>query len=185
MSIKKIIYSEKVYKSFVALDLETTGLHPESDKIVEIAAIKYDNYNIIDSFHTLINPKIEIPSYITSINGISNDMVKTKPTIDQVFPKFIKFIEDLPIVAHNAGFDGKFIKYSSFYLYNKDIINNIFIDTVKIAKKIYPQLPNHKLETIKNFYGLNLKSHRAYDDTLVAANIYMDYCKRQRGIICP
>lgn len=178
MSIKKIIYSEKVYKSFVALDLETTGLNPQNDKIIEIAAIKYDNYNIIDSFHTLINPKIEIPSYITSINGISNDMVKTKPTIEQVFPKFIKFIEGLPIVAHNAGFDGKFIKYSSLYLCNKDIIDNVFIDTVKIAKKLYPQLPNHKLETIKNFYRLNLKSHRAYDDTLVAANIYIEYCKK-------
>lgn len=185
MTIKKINYTDKFYSSFVALDLETTGLNPESDKIIEIAAIKYINFNISDTLHTLINPKIEIPNYITSINGISNDMVKSKPTIEQVFPKLIKFIEDLPIVAHNAGFDGKFIKYSSFYLYNEDIINNIFIDTVKIAKKLYPQLPNHKLETIKNFYGLNLKSHRAYDDTLVAAKIYMDYCKKQRGIVCP
>ncbi|WDC85825.1 exonuclease domain-containing protein [Caloramator sp. mosi_1] len=161
------------------MDLETTGLNPEKDKIIEIAAIKYKNFNLVGSIHTLINPKIEIPSYITSINGISNDMVKSKPIIDEVFPKLIDFIGDLPIVAHNAGFDGKFIKFSSIYLYNEDIIDNSFIDTVKIAKKLYPQLPNHKLETIKNFYGLNLKSHRAYDDTLVAANIYIEYCKNK------
>ncbi|GFR34300.1 3'-5' exonuclease [Thermobrachium celere] len=184
MSIKKIQYTNTIYRTFVALDFETTGLKPDKDKIIEIAAIKFIDNNIVDKFHSLVNPQIEIPKFITSINGITNEMVKNKPTIDLLIPKLLNFIGNLPIVAHNAGFDGKFLKYAVYNLYGKDIITNLFIDTVKIAKQIYPYLPNHKLETIKNYYKLNLISHRALDDTIVAANIYIDYCNMMKNNSC-
>lgn len=178
MFINSLRYTDKSYNEFIALDCETTGLKPDEHKIIEIAAIKYKNGEIVDTFHTLINPQVHIPYYITKINGISDDMVKDTPTIEEVMPKLIKFIGNLPIVAHNASFDAKFLKCASYKLFGKDSINNYFIDTVKIARMIYPHLPNHKLETIKNYLGLNLKSHRAYDDTIVAANIYLEYCNR-------
>lgn len=178
MFINNLRYTDKNYKEFIALDCETTGLKPDVNKIIEIAAIKYKNGDIIDTFHTLINPQEHIPYYITKINGIKDDMVKDKPTIEEVMPKLMEFIGELPIVAHNASFDAKFLKYTTYRLFGKDLINNYFIDTVKIARMIYPNLPNHKLETIKNYLGLNLKSHRAFDDTIVAANIYLNYCNR-------
>lgn len=170
-------YTDKIYDEFVVLDFETTGLFPDTDKIIEVSILKYKNNIKVDEFHTLINPKIKIPAKITKINGITNDMVKDKPTIEEILPKLLDFIGYLPIVAHNASFDAKFLKCAVLFLYGEDIINNEFIDTVKIARQIYPNLPNHKLVTIKEYLGFDLESHRAYEDTLVTAQIYLDYTK--------
>nr|WP_278299006.1 exonuclease domain-containing protein [Caloramator proteoclasticus] len=164
----------------MVLDFETTGLYPDTDKIIEVSALKFKDNIKVDEFHTLINPKIKIPKEITKINGITNDMVKNKPTIEEILPKLLDFIGALPIVAHNASFDAKFLKYAVLYCYGNDIINNEFIDTVKIARQIYPNLPNHKLVTIKEYLGFDLESHRAYDDTLVTAQIYINYCNKMR-----
>ncbi|TDT63385.1 exonuclease domain-containing protein [Fonticella tunisiensis] len=170
-------YSLEAFDEFVVLDFETTGLNPSTDKIIEVSILKYKNGVLIDEFQTLINPLIKIPPEITRITGISNNMVKDKPTIKEVLPLLIDFIGDLPIVAHNAPFDAKFLKYAVLYNLGEDMITNKFIDTVKVARKIYPNLPNHKLTTIKEYLDINLNSHRAHDDTLVTAQIYLDYIK--------
>ncbi|MDO6353569.1 3'-5' exonuclease [Caloramator sp. CAR-1] len=179
-TINDPIFTKKIYNEFIVLDFETTGLYPETDKIIEVSALKYKDGIKVDEFHTLINPKIKIPSEITMINGITNAMVKNKPTLQVVLPNLLEFIGDLPIVAHNAPFDAKFLKYAVLYTYGEDTVNNEFIDTLNIAREIYPRLVNYKLETIKKYLQLNLESHRAYDDTLVTAQIYLDYCKKKR-----
>lgn len=95
---------------FVAIDVETTGLSPITNELIEVSAIKYDGNRKIDTFTTLIKPKVRIPYYITNITGITNEMVKNSPHVEEIMPNLIKFIGSNKIVAHNANFDYKFIQ---------------------------------------------------------------------------
>lgn len=176
MAVKKekIVYSEKKHSEFIAVDTETTGLNSLNDKIIEISALRYKDGVIIDKFSTLIDPEISIPPYITEINNIDDSMVFNKPKINEVLPKFMDFIGDLPLVAHNARFDIRFLNINLVSLNMK--IKNEIIDTLNISQAIYPDLVNHKLVTIKEYFNLDLQSHRALDDCIVCAKIYLDYC---------
>lgn len=170
----KINYTDKIYNEFIVFDTETTGLDSVEDKIIELCALKYKDGEVIDTFETLIDPEIVIQPHITKINNITNEMVKGKPVIEEVMPKFLEFIGDMPLAAHNAKFDVKFINANLVYL-DKRITNEV-IDTLSISRKIYKDLPNHKLVTIKESLDLDLESHRANADCIVAAQIYLDYC---------
>lgn len=168
------IYSFK--KDYIVFDLETTGLDCIKDKIIEIAAIKYKNYNQIDSFHFLVNPRIEISDKITKLTGITNDDVKNAETIEKILPKFVEFIEDYPLVAHNSSFDLSFIE-RNLKLSNMKLINNKNIDTLFLSRKYIDFTKNHKLETLKKALKLNYKSHSAFDDCLTTNELYL-YCKK-------
>lgn len=168
-------FSKQVFNEFVVLDFETTGLNSSIDKIVEIAALKYKDGVLIGEFYTLINPQVHIPMEVVNIHGIDDKMVKGSPTIKEKLPELLSFIGELPIVAHNAKFDMNFLNASMYYL-NKSL-NNPIIDTLKISREIFTELPNHKLQTIKEHFGMSLGSHRALDDTKVTAEIYLRYCK--------
>ena len=160
--------------TFVAIDVETTGLSPTSNELIEVSAIKYDGNKKIDTFSTLIKPKVRIPYYITNITGITNDMVEAAPEVEEVMPELVEFVGDLPIVAHNANFDYSFIQNYS----NKSFTNNNVIDTVRIGRKLYPELPNHKLGTIAKHIGITEDGfHRAEFDCECCAKIYMEYLK--------
>lgn len=157
---------------FVAIDVETTGLSPMENELIEVSAIKYEGAKKIDSFTTLIKPKMPIPYYITKITGISNQMVKSAPEVEKIIPELIKFIGQHPIVAHNAMFDYKFIQNYS----DNSFSQNEVIDTVKIGKQLYPQLPNHKLGTVAKHMGITEDGfHRAEFDCECCAKIYMNY----------
>ncbi len=163
------------YKNiFVAIDVETTGLSPFANELIEVSAIKYEQNKKIDTFSTLIRPKVPIPYYITKITGITNDMVKNAPEVEQVMPELIRFVGESPIVAHNANFDYKFIQNYS----NNSFSKNQVIDTVPIGRKLYPELPNHKLGTIARHIGITEDGfHRAEFDCECCAKIYMEYLK--------
>lgn len=171
---EKIVYSNKKHNEFIAIDLETTGLDCINDKIVEISAVKYKDGVIVDKFETLIDPEINIPAFITDINNINDSMVCGKPKISEALPMFMKFIEDKPLVAHNARFDIRFLNVNLIECNMK--ITNEIIDTLNISKIIYPDLENHKLVTIKEYFNLDIQSHRAFEDCVVCAKIYLDYC---------
>ena len=159
---------------FVAIDVETTGLSPITNELIEVSAIKYDGNKRIDTFSTLIKPKVRIPYYITNITGITNDMVEEAPEVEEVMPELIDFVGDLPIVAHNANFDYKFIQNYS----NNSFTKNKVIDTVPIGRRLYPELPNHKLGTIAKHIGIREDGfHRAEFDCECCAKIYMEYLK--------
>ena len=159
---------------FVAIDVETTGLSPITNELIEVSAIKYDGNKRIDTFSTLIKPKVRIPYYITNITGITNDMVEEAPEVEEVMPELIDFVGDLPIVAHNANFDYKFIQNYS----NNSFTKNKVIDTVPIGRRLYHELPNHKLGTIAKHIGITEDGfHRAEFDCECCAKIYMEYLK--------
>ena len=100
---------KELSQTFVVFDIETTGFSNTNDKITEIGAVKIENFKVVDKFSELINPQKDISYKIQELTGITNDMVKDKPTIDEVLPKFIEFIGDSVLVAHNAEFDMSFI----------------------------------------------------------------------------
>lgn len=159
---------------FVAIDVETTGLSPMYHELIEVSAIKYQGMKKIDVFSTLIKPKINIPYQITSITGITNQMVQKAPEVEEVMPQLIRFVGEAPIVAHNAGFDYKFIQNYS----NQSFSNNRVIDTVQIGRRLFPELPNHKLGTIAKYIGITEDGfHRAEFDCECCAQIYMKYLK--------
>lgn len=159
-------------KIFVVIDTETTGFSPIRNELIEISAIKYKGKEKIDTFSTLIRPLNPIPYYITKITGIDNEMVESAPTVDKVINKLVKFVDNNPIVAHNASFDLSFLNQNS----NGSFCKNQIIDTIPLSKKIAPNLPNYKLGTVARYIGIEEEGfHRAEFDCECCAKIYMKY----------
>ena len=159
-------------KNYAVIDIETTGFSPISDKIIEIGAVKIENRVITEEFHQLINPGIPIPHKITEITGITSDMVADKPAIEEVLPLFMKFCANSIIVAHNANFDMGFIKHNA----KKQGLDCDFevLDTLEISRRLFPNLKNHKLDTVANHLDIELfEHHRATDDVQATARIFL------------
>ena len=118
------INKRKKEVKFVAVDVETTGLSPVYNELIEISAIKYDGAKKIDTFSTLVKPKKEVSDIITNLTGITNKMLENAPQIEDVMPKLVEFIGNHIIVAHNANFDVSFLQNNS----NKSFSKNKVID---------------------------------------------------------
>lgn len=162
---------------YVVFDIETTGLNKDFDKIIEIGALKYRNNILVSEFNYLVNPKIKIPEIITTITGINDEDLINEDTIDNILPKFIDFIEDLPLIAHNSEFDLGFIN-TNLKLLGMNKLNNKNIDTLLLAKKYLPQMYNYKLETLKKYFKIKQISHRAIGDCYTANYVYQE-CKKR------
>jgi len=165
------------YDNYVIFDLETTGLDKDLDHIIEIGALKYENNELVSEFNYLINPKIDLPEVITNITGITDGDLLDKPTIEDVLPKFIDFIGDLPLLAHNNSFDLGFINKKINDLKLKPL-NNKMIDTLELARNYIPELYNYKLETVKKYFKINQVSHRATGDCYTTNFLYQE-CKKR------
>ena len=146
---------------FVVVDIETTGIHYTRDHIIEIAAVKYSNFEEVAVFETLINPQVPIPPTITRITGIRQEDVESAPRFDEIEAEFLNFIGDLPLVGHNlCDFDIRFIEYTM-----RRPIPNPIIDTLPLARNVFPNFPNHRLATLKDILGIDTAtSHRALAD---------------------
>ncbi len=154
----------KIKNDFIVFDFETTGFSPLYDEIIEIGAVKVSNGEIVETFESFLKPYKKISKQITAINGIDNDMVSNAPTIDIVIQEFYKFIEELPLVAHNAPFDMKFLLKN---LEDSNLVfkNNEVIDTLPLARIAHPEYENHKLSTLIKNLNIDIKiSHRALAD---------------------
>lgn len=167
----------KFVDSYIIFDTETTGLKDQFDQIIEIGALKYIDNELVEEYDVLINPKIDIPEIITSITGITNDMVEHEKTIEQVLPEFIDFIGDLPVICHNAPFDIGFINTNLKRL-NLPEMKNEAIDTVELAREYIPRAYNYKLETLKKYFKLDFGSHRSVEDCKTTNYIYQE-CKKR------
>lgn len=158
--------------AFVVFDLETTGLSAEHNHIIEIGAVKVKNGKIYDSFSTFVRPPFGIPSRITELTGITEAMVADAPPEDQAVEAFLEFIGDAVLVAHNASFDVGFLSMAMKRLRRR--FDFCYLDTVELSRKLYPELPNHRLSTIAKYLNVKLVNHhRAVDDALAAANIFI------------
>lgn len=157
---------------YVVFDVETTGLNHNSDKIIEIAALKVEDSVIVDRFETLIHPGCEIPSRITKITGIKTEDVQDAPHMTQIAPQLVSFIGDVPIVAHNAVFDVNFLISA---LRAEGVYAKIrYIDTLDLARQAFPGLENYKLNTLISELGIshNPQKHRAMSDVEQTLQLY-------------
>ena len=160
--------------TYVVFDLETTGFSPIQDKIIEIGAVKVERGVITERFSTFVNPKIPIPFKITQLTSITDDMVVDAETIDVVLPKFLDFIGDAVLVAHNAGFDVSFIEQNCRY---QEIEREfISLDTVALARVLLPTLSKYKLNVVAKALNISLENHhRAVDDAGATAEIFVRF----------
>lgn len=170
---------------FVVFDLETTGLTSSPsggnmDKIIEVGAFKILNGEICESFSTFINPERRLSSEIVALTGIDQSMVQNAPTVRQVMPDFFKFINGCYLVGHNAAdFDFKFIDYYSSacgYIPERKII-----DTIPLSQELL-HLPNYKLNTVADHFGVVFNHHRAIDDALATAKIFIELIKIKKSL---
>jgi len=163
---------------FIAFDLETTGTVPGVDQIVEIGAVRFVNGQVEAVFSTLIDPKVSIPPGASAVNGITNDMVAGKPTIDTVLESLTEFCGADPMVAHNAPFDAQFL-ISDFKKHEFATPGGTILDTLPIARKIFPGLPNYKLGTLIQHLKIPAGGfHRAEEDATYAGNLFLEMIKR-------
>ena len=176
--VPQVKYSkvETVPNDYVVFDLETTGLNKFEDKIIEIGAIKYINGVETDRFQTYINPQKHIPLEVTNINGISDRDVKNAPKAEKALSDFWDFIGNYPLIAYNSDFDMGFIQVNCYNTLGKTVENDV-VDALPLAKEYLWQLPNKKLETVKQHFGLTVGSHNAIDDCVVTNHLYQ-YCKQ-------
>jgi len=156
---------------YCVLDIETTGVSFRTEKITEIAVVKIKNGEKIAEFSTFVNPEIPIPEHIVKITNITDDMVKDAETIEQVMPKFLEFIGDSVLVAHNAGFDIGFLRYNAENLGYK--LENVYIDTLSLSRALFTDFKKHKLGIIAENLGIEVEvAHRALDDVLTIINLF-------------
>ncbi len=163
---------------FVAFDTETTGLYPGFDQIVEIAACRFRNGEIIDEFQTLVNPERDIPSEISDIHGITEDMVVDAPKGDEAVNGFIDFIGNDPLLAHNAPFDERFI---SFNCHKYDIAppSNSVYDTLLLARRLFPELRSHGLASLTTIFGIPHEvKHRGMPDVMGTRGVFIQCIER-------
>jgi len=178
------------YDNFVVVDLETTGLDPTQDRIIEIGVVRYINGQEKETFEKLVNPKVPIPDFITKLTGISDNDVVNSPPIDDVFDSLSSFIGDSPIIGHQINFDAAFLeyhlrsKYNDFGDWDNDsqkfkYLSNIRMDTLFLSRIILPFLPRFKLSTVAAYFDIDLeKAHRAIDDARATGNIFLELTEK-------
>lgn len=157
---------------FVVFDLETTGLSDKTEEITEIGAVRVENGKVTERWGTFVNPGKHIPEKITEITSITDEMVADAPKIEEALPEFLEFAKGAVLVAHNADFDTGFIKEACKKC--KIEYNFGHLDTLMLAKSLYPELGNYKLNTLTKHLNVVLENHhRAVDDAKATADIFI------------
>ncbi len=166
--------------TYVVFDLETTGFSPVNNRIIEIGAVKVEQGKITETFSTFVNPQVPIPFRIEELTGINDRMVMDAPVIEEILPKFLEFIGDAVLVAHNAAFDVSFIEENCRRLGQEREF--VYLDTVALARVLLPQLNRFKLDTVAKALKISLHHHhRAVDDAGCTAEIFSKFVEMLAG----
>ncbi len=167
--LKRDIYTS----DYVVYDLETTGTSFNNDMIVEISAVRVRNHKVVAEYSSLVNPERHIPDYVVSVHGITDKMVENEPVIKDVLPEFLDFISDDVLVGHNIHtFDNRFI-YRFCEQYLGGVPDNDYVDTLTLARGIFPDMQHHRLLDMIEYYGVQmLTAHRALDDAKMNQQVY-------------
>jgi len=172
----------------IVLDFETTGLSPQfGDRAIEVGAVVIENSMITKRFQGLMNPGFRISSFIESYTGINNDMLAAAPPCEEVMEQFADFIGDLPLVAHNASFDKRFLDAELGFIGRSR--NGSMACSMLTARRVYPNSPNHKLGTLVRYCGIYTDGtfHRALADAEMTGRLWVamiDEIKSAFGIDC-
>lgn len=158
---------------FIAFDLETTGIQPKTDAVVEIGAVRFRGTEPAETFCTLINPGRPIPPEASAVNGISDDMVAGQPGIGEVLSDLAGFCGDLPLVAHNAPFDFKFL-LAAVEKHRARAPKGVVLDTCALSRIVFPGMFNYKLGTLVRYFGFpNGTFHRAEEDSVYCGRLFI------------
>ena len=170
---------------FVVFDTETTGTKPPFARMTEIGAYRIKNGRIVDEFQTLLNPERGIPPFIVSLTGITNEMVKRAPLFAEIAPDLLRFLGDSILVAHNAPFDMAFLNHEIGRVYEERKLINPHLCTVRLARKLLPDLKNHRLHTVAEHFSIPIYNrHRAAGDALATAQIFVHFLEQlhEKGV---
>lgn len=161
----------RMIEKFVALDIETTGLNPAEDKIIEIGMAKVEQGRIVSQYDMLINPRLTLSPRICDLTKITQDMLVNQPSIEEIIGEVIEFIGDAPILGHNIIFDYSFIKKAAVNQHKT--FEKQGIDTLKLARRLLPEVPHKNLEYLCQYFQIDAgNSHRAYDDAVSAMQVF-------------
>ena len=156
-------------KTFIAIDLETTGLDPNRDKIIEVGAVKFSGDRELGRYASLVNPRRRLSQFITSLTGIRQRDVDAAPEWDEVSPDLTRFLGDSPVIAHNAGFDTGFLRSNGVYP------RGLVVDTLDLAWVVLPSEPSYGLARLaQNIDASHDSPHRALSDALVTRDLFLE-----------
>ena len=162
---------------YMVVDLETTGLDPTWDEIIEFAAAKVENGTIVSEFQSLVNPGFQIDEFITELTGITNEMLSAAPGVTAVLPRFLEFVGKETVIAHNANFDINFL-YDACVSNSTTTFSNDFIDTMRLSRRLFRAEAHHRLGDLVERFGIGGEvEHRALSDVHAAQKCY-EYLKR-------
>lgn len=168
---------------FVVVDLETTGNSPKKgDRIIQFAAVVIENGNIVRSFHTFLNPNVEIPTFISELTNITDDMVRSSPQFYEIADEVESLLRDSCFVAHNVYFDLAFLQ-AELEACGRKKFSGPVIDTVELTKILMPTLDSYKLSDIAFSVGFNhSRPHRADSDAKVTAQLFLNLLKKMNQL---
>ncbi len=161
-------------ETIAVIDFETTGLSPTmGDRATEVAVVIVDNGKIVDRYQSLMNADAHIPAFIEALTGISNAMIRKAPPAAEVMRALAEFVGDVPLVAHNASFDSKFL--DAEWLRINQRRQQEFACSMLLARRVYPAAPDHKLGTLVRHLGLPsaARHHRALADAEMTAHLWV------------
>lgn len=159
-------------EAYIVMDVETTGLSTEYDEIIEVAALRVQNGEVVGQFSTLVRPENEISEFVTELTGITNAELSAAEPIETILPDFKDFIGADILVGHNINFDVNFL-YDAFCRCSGYIMQNDFVDTMRIARKLLPELEHHRLDDLIRYCGIEEReTHRALNDCHKTFDIY-------------
>ena len=159
-----------MYDTYVSIDLETTGLNPKRDRIIEIGAIRVEQGEITGEFSAFVNPGRKLEERITELTGIRDEDLAEAPELDEIFPKLLEFMGDLPLLGHSILFDYSFLKKAA--VDRKLTFERSAVDTLKIARKYLPDLPHRNLEYLCRHYEIPHHAHRALEDAKATDRLF-------------
>lgn len=165
-------------EDYVVFDLETTGINQEKDAIIEISAVKVEKHKVVGEFSTLVNPGRHIPAGATTVNGITDEMVKNAPGIETAIKAFLDFAGEYVLVGHNIHtFDLYFVYRAAVDCLDQEVKND-YIDTLYMARRCLPELSHHKLTDVAAHFGLQTEgAHRALFDCMMNQRCYEEMGK--------
>jgi DNA polymerase-3 subunit epsilon len=155
-------------RELVVLDFETTGLTPAFDRTIEVAATLLVNHRPVETFHQLMHPGVRLPSFITSLTGITDEMLHGQPKPEQVMPRLHEFVRGLPIVAHNAAFDRGFLRAELDRAGLR--LESEFLCTLRLARRLVPGLPTYRLDALLDSLEVRAPDARQFHRSVADVN---------------